>query len=88
RGGGVAGRVRARWWRGFGCGGWGRWRSVGVSARGEFGDGAGPEVDLLGMDLESLRTVTHPVLAELVEELRERVAGSGGESLWGHDSSV
>ncbi|MYS21506.1 FXSXX-COOH protein [Streptomyces sp. SID4948] len=40
------------------------------------------------MDLESLRTVTHPVLAELVEELRERVAGSGGESLWGHDSSV
>ncbi|MFC4032483.1 FxSxx-COOH cyclophane-containing RiPP peptide [Streptomyces polygonati] len=49
---------------------------------------AGPEVDLLGMDLEALRTAAHPVLSELVAELRERVAGSGDESLWGHDSSV
>ncbi|WP_405587416.1 FxSxx-COOH cyclophane-containing RiPP peptide [Streptomyces sp. NBC_01190] len=49
---------------------------------------AGDGIDLLGMDLETLRNTDHPVLSELVAELRERVAGTRGESLWGHDSSV
>jgi FXSXX-COOH protein len=66
---------------------------AGGQAPQDAGDGvpdgaAGPDVDLLGMDLEALRTAAHPVLSELVAELRERVAGSGDESLWGHDSSV
>ncbi|MEU6853957.1 FxSxx-COOH cyclophane-containing RiPP peptide [Actinacidiphila alni] len=43
-------------------------------------------IDLLGMDLESLRTVEHPVLAALVSDLRERAAGAGGEALWGFES--
>ncbi|MEW2519270.1 FxSxx-COOH cyclophane-containing RiPP peptide [Actinacidiphila alni] len=47
---------------------------------------ADPGIDLLGMDLESLRTVEHPVLAALVSDLRERAAGAGGEALWGFES--
>jgi FXSXX-COOH protein len=49
---------------------------------------AAGELDLLGMDLATLRNTTHPVLSELVAELRERVARERDESLWGHDSSV
>lgn len=44
--------------------------------------------DVLGLDLESLRTVEHPVLAALVSDLRERVAAPGGEALWGFDNSM
>jgi FXSXX-COOH protein len=43
-------------------------------------------IDLLGMDLESLRTVEHPVLSALVSDLRERAAVTGGEALWGFES--
>lgn len=51
---------------------------------------AGPHpagVDLLGMDLETLRTTSHPVLAALVGELRARVAAPGSEALWGFDNA-
>jgi FXSXX-COOH protein len=44
--------------------------------------------DVLGLDLESLRTVDHPVLAALVSDLRERVAAPGGEALWGFDNAM
>lgn len=47
-----------------------------------------PALDLLGMDLETLRTVEHPVLAALVGDLRERIAAPGGEALWGFDNSM
>lgn len=40
-------------------------------------------IDLLGMDLESLRTTEHPVLSALVSDLRERIAAPGGQALWG-----
>lgn len=43
-------------------------------------------IDLLGLDLESLRTVEHPVLSALVSDLRERAAGTGGEALWGFEN--
>jgi len=46
------------------------------------------DVDVLGLDLESLRTTTHPVLSALVDDLRERIAAPGGEALWSFDSSV
>ncbi|MFF3391572.1 FxSxx-COOH cyclophane-containing RiPP peptide [Streptomyces sp. NPDC002669] len=44
----------------------------------------GPEAlpDLLGLDLESLRTLDHPVLAEVVADLRGR-AEQPREMLWG-----
>lgn len=48
----------------------------------------GPGLDVPAMDLETLRTVDHPVLSELVSDLRERLARPGAESLWGHDSSM
>ena len=48
---------------------------------------ASPAIDLLGMDLETLRTTEHPVLAALVEELRLRVASPGSEALWGFDNA-
>jgi FXSXX-COOH protein len=43
-------------------------------------------VDLLGMDLETLRTTEHPVLAELLADLRERVSDPGSETLWAFDN--
>lgn len=43
-------------------------------------------IDLLGMDLESLRTVEHPVLAALVSDLRTRAAAPGSEALWGFEN--
>lgn len=46
-----------------------------------------PAPDVLALDLESLRTVDHPVLAALVEDLRERVAASDGGALWGFDNA-
>ncbi|WP_328916013.1 MULTISPECIES: FxSxx-COOH cyclophane-containing RiPP peptide [unclassified Streptomyces] len=48
----------------------------------------GQDLDLLGMDLESLRTADHPVLAALVSDLRERVTAPGAEALWGFDNSM
>lgn len=44
--------------------------------------------DVLELDLETLRTVEHPVLAALVSDLRERVAAPGGEALWAFNSSM
>ncbi|MEU6921594.1 MULTISPECIES: FxSxx-COOH cyclophane-containing RiPP peptide [unclassified Streptomyces] len=50
----------------------------------EGGPGSGPGAlpDLLGLDLESLRTLDHPVLAEVVADLRGR-AEQPREMLWG-----
>lgn len=53
-----------------------------------FAAAVAPAPDVLGLDLESLRTVEHPVLAALVSDLRRRVAASGGETLWGFDNSM
>jgi FXSXX-COOH protein len=59
----------------------------GSSGNPSEGEPAGAEpVDLLGMDLETLRTTEHPVLAELLAELRERVAAPGSETLWAFDN--
>ncbi|MFI5769327.1 FxSxx-COOH cyclophane-containing RiPP peptide [Streptomyces sp. NPDC051658] len=44
--------------------------------------GPGALPDLLGLDLESLRTLDHPVLAEVVADLRGR-AEQPREMLWG-----
>ncbi|MGW2086085.1 FxSxx-COOH cyclophane-containing RiPP peptide [Streptomyces sp. NPDC001880] len=48
------------------------------------GPSDGPDAlpDLLGLDLESLRTLDHPVLAEVVADLRGR-AEQPREMLWG-----
>lgn len=44
--------------------------------------------DVLALDLESLRTVDHPVLAALVDDLRDRVSAPGGGALWGFDNAM
>lgn len=44
--------------------------------------------DVLTLDLESLRTVDHPVLSALVTELRARVAAPGAQALWGFNNSM
>ncbi|MEU3185409.1 FxSxx-COOH cyclophane-containing RiPP peptide [Streptomyces sp. NPDC006923] len=51
---------------------------------GEAGapDGPGALPDLLGLDLAALRTLTHPVLTEVVADLRDR-AEQPREMLWG-----
>ncbi|MEU9620303.1 MULTISPECIES: FxSxx-COOH cyclophane-containing RiPP peptide [unclassified Streptomyces] len=48
------------------------------------GPSGGPEAlpDLLGLDLEALRTLDHPVLSEVVADLRGR-AEQPREMLWG-----
>ncbi|MDT0308308.1 hypothetical protein RM780_15250 [Streptomyces sp. DSM 44917] len=46
-----------------------------------MGDGREPLPDLLGFSLTELRDLDHPVLSEVLAELRERVtepAGGGG----------
>ncbi|WP_393060438.1 FxSxx-COOH cyclophane-containing RiPP peptide [Streptomyces sp. LN549] len=48
--------------------------------------GAGALPDLLGLDLEALRTLDHPVLAEVVADLRGR-AEQPREMLWGFQSA-
>lgn len=53
----------------------------GGSALGEAG------IDLLGMDLEALRTTEHPVLSALVDDLRERIAAPEGVALWAFNNS-
>ncbi|MER6562709.1 FxSxx-COOH cyclophane-containing RiPP peptide [Streptomyces sp. NPDC001027] len=45
----------------------------------------GPLPDLLALDLAELRTIGHPVLREVLEDLRER-AGRSSETLWGFDA--
>lgn len=42
--------------------------------------------DLLALKLADLRTIQHPVLAEVLEELRER-AVQPTEMLWGFNNS-
>jgi FXSXX-COOH protein len=42
--------------------------------------------DLLELDLEKLRTLEHPVLAELLERLRTRTEAPT-EVLWGFNSA-
>ncbi|MEU9289885.1 FxSxx-COOH cyclophane-containing RiPP peptide [Streptomyces sp. NPDC048275] len=42
--------------------------------------------DLLGLDLADLRTIRHPVLEEVLEELRER-ADRPSEMLWGFNNA-
>lgn len=44
-----------------------------------------PLPDLLSLDLAELGTIGHPVLREVVEELRDR-AGRSSETMWGFDS--
>ncbi|MFI9563069.1 FxSxx-COOH cyclophane-containing RiPP peptide [Streptomyces rishiriensis] len=44
-----------------------------------------PLPDLLALDLAELGTIGHPVLREVVAELRDR-AGRSSETLWGFDS--
>ncbi|MEU2020999.1 FxSxx-COOH cyclophane-containing RiPP peptide [Streptomyces sp. NPDC016469] len=44
--------------------------------------GAGELPDLLGLDLATLRTMDHPVLSEVVADLRGR-AEQPKEMLWG-----
>lgn len=47
---------------------------------------AGALPDLLGLDLETLRTLRHPVLAEVVADLRGR-AEQPREMLWGFNNA-
>ncbi|MFE7569461.1 FxSxx-COOH cyclophane-containing RiPP peptide [Streptomyces sp. NPDC057539] len=49
-------------------------------------DGPGALPDLLALDLEALRTLDHPVLAEVVADLRGR-AEQPREMLWGFNSA-
>ncbi|MGW4905890.1 FxSxx-COOH cyclophane-containing RiPP peptide [Streptomyces sp. NPDC004270] len=43
--------------------------------------------ELLDLDLEELRTIQHPVLREVLDELRER-AERPSEMLWGFNSAM
>ncbi|MDT0441544.1 MULTISPECIES: FxSxx-COOH cyclophane-containing RiPP peptide [unclassified Streptomyces] len=45
-------------------------------------DGREPLPDLLGLSLAELRDLNHPVLSQVLDELRERVVRQG-EGLWG-----
>lgn len=56
-------------------------RKDGAGAPGAPG-ATGELPDLLGLDLEALRTMDHPVLAEVVADLRGRVE-QPREMLWG-----
>ncbi len=58
------------------------------SARAAVDPAVDPAPDLAEVDLETLRTVEHPVLAALVDDLRVRVAAPGSEALWGFDNSM
>ncbi|MER5275440.1 FxSxx-COOH cyclophane-containing RiPP peptide [Streptomyces sp. NPDC002809] len=63
-------------------------REDGAGATGDTGALVAPGElpDLLGLDLESLRTMDHPVLAEVVADLRGRVE-QPREMLWGFNSA-
>ncbi|MET8631346.1 FxSxx-COOH cyclophane-containing RiPP peptide [Streptomyces sp. NPDC004074] len=45
-----------------------------------------PLPDLLELDLDELRTLRHPVLSEVLDELRERGA-QPSEMLWGFNNA-
>ncbi|MFD7446477.1 FxSxx-COOH cyclophane-containing RiPP peptide [Streptomyces sp. NPDC059909] len=49
-------------------------------------DGAEALPDLLGLDLEALRTLDHPVLSEVLADLRGRVE-QPREMLWGFNNA-
>ncbi|MEU2776631.1 FxSxx-COOH cyclophane-containing RiPP peptide [Streptomyces sp. NPDC007162] len=55
-----------------------------MSERDETGE---PLPDLLGLDLEELRTVEHPVLREVLDALRERTERPS-EMLWGFNNAM
>ncbi|MEU1468403.1 FxSxx-COOH cyclophane-containing RiPP peptide [Streptomyces sp. NPDC005761] len=57
-------------------------RKGGAEATGASGE----LPDLLGLDLESLRTMDHPVLSEVVADLRGRVE-QPREMLWGFNNA-
>ncbi len=57
-------------------------RNDGMAAPGD----AGALPDLLGLDLETLRTLDHPVLTEVLADLRGR-AEQPREMLWGFQSA-
>lgn len=65
-------------------------RNDGTGVPGGTGEGrpgtAGALPDLLGLDLEALRTLDHPVLAEVVADLRGR-AEQPREMLWGFNNA-
>ncbi|MEV0781565.1 FxSxx-COOH cyclophane-containing RiPP peptide [Streptomyces sp. NPDC050423] len=65
-------------------------RNNGAGVPGGTGGGASGAADalpdLLGLDLETLRTLHHPVLAEVVADLRGR-AEQPQEMLWGFTSA-
>lgn len=71
-------------------------RNNGAGVPGGTGGGASGDADalpdlpdlpdLLGLDLETLRTLHHPVLAEVVADLRGR-AEQPQEMLWGFTSA-
>ncbi|MFF5721577.1 FxSxx-COOH cyclophane-containing RiPP peptide [Streptomyces buecherae] len=50
------------------------------------GGSAGPLPDVLGLDLATLRTLEHPVLDEVLGDLRDRVA-QPREMLWAFNSA-
>lgn len=45
-----------------------------------------PFADVLALSLTELRTIRHPVLSEVLDDLRERAA-QPGEMLWGYGSA-
>ncbi|WP_203601832.1 FxSxx-COOH cyclophane-containing RiPP peptide [Streptomyces sp. SID9727] len=57
-------------------------RNGGTGVAGAGAAGTGELPDLLGLDLAALRTMDHPVLAEVVADLRGR-AEQPKEMLWG-----
>ncbi|MFJ8887212.1 FxSxx-COOH cyclophane-containing RiPP peptide [Streptomyces sp. NPDC102402] len=62
-------------------------REGGADAPREPYAGGEPLPDLLQLDLETLRTMDHPVLASVVADLRCR-AGAPQETLWGFTSAL
>ncbi|WP_326657984.1 FxSxx-COOH cyclophane-containing RiPP peptide [Streptomyces sp. NBC_00385] len=61
-------------------------RKDGAEAAAEAPGATGELPDLLDLDLEALRTLDHPVLAEVVADLRSR-ADQPQEMLWGFDAA-
>ncbi|WNI22481.1 FxSxx-COOH cyclophane-containing RiPP peptide [Streptomyces sp. ITFR-16] len=61
-------------------------RNDGTGGTGGTPGATGELPDLLGLDLEALRTLDHPVLAEVVADLRGR-AEEPQEMLWGFDAA-
>jgi FXSXX-COOH protein len=63
-------------------------REQGAAGAGFEGGALGAGgIDLLGMDLEDLRTTDHPVLSALVDDLRKQIAAPEGVALWAFNNS-